>query len=291
MDRRALIGSLTFGALAVTRAAAAQPARKVFRIGILNPGITSYMVGAQPRGPVTNALLSGLRQLGYVYGEHFVTEPRGAEGRPERYPTLAAELVRLQVDVIVVAGHTPATQAVKEATAAIPIVVGGAEDPVGQGLVQSLGRPGGNFTGLSLQAVETTEKRLELLKEIVPAASPVAVLRDRSSLRFWQAAEAAARTRGWKLLSLEIQDPGEFEGAFKTASAARAGALLVISGALFEQQARRLAALAVKARLPAMYGLRFYVEEGGLISYSADLIGIWRRAAFFGAQPSSSTRS
>src|SRR5262245_5363067 len=253
MDRRALIGSLTFGALAVTRAAAAQPARKVFRIGILNPGITSYMVGAQPRGPVTNALLSGLRQLGYIYGEHFVTEPRGAEGRPERYPSLAAELVRLQVDVIVVAGHTPATQAVKEATSTIPIVLGGAEDPVGQGLVQSLGQPGGNFTGLSLQAVETTGKRLELLKEIVPA-SPVAVLRDRSGLRFWQAAEAAARTRGWKLLSLEIQAPDEFEEAFRTATAARAGALLVISGALFEQQARRIAALAVKARLPAMYG-------------------------------------
>jgi putative ABC transport system substrate-binding protein len=281
MDRRVLIGGLIFGALKVPRAASAQPKRKVFRIGILNPGMTSNMVGPQPRGDFTGALLRGLHQLGYVYGEHFVTEPRGAEGRPERYPALAAELVRLQVDLIVLAGHTPATQAAKAATSTIPIVMAGAEDPVGQGLVQSLGHPGGNFTGLSLQAVETTGKRLELLKELVPAASPVAVLRDRPSLPFWQAAEAAARTRGWKLLSLEIRDAGEIEGAFKTANAARAGALLVISGALFEEQARRIAELAAKARLPAMYGLRFYVEAGGLISYSADLVEIWRRAAVF----------
>jgi putative tryptophan/tyrosine transport system substrate-binding protein len=281
MDRRFLIGSLIFGALAVPRAASAQPGRKMFRIGILNPGMTSSMVGPQPRGHFTGALLRGLRQLGYVYGEHFVTEPRGAEGRPERYPALAAELVRLQVDLIVLAGHTPATAAAKEATSTIPIVMAGAEDPVGQGLVESLGHPGRNFTGLSLQAVETTGKRLELLKELVSDASPVVVLRDQRSLPFWQAAEAAARTRGWKLLSLEIRNPGEIEGAFKTAIAARAGALLVISGALFEEQAQRIAKLAAGARLPTMYGLRFYVEAGGLISYSADLIEIWRRAAVF----------
>ena len=129
--------------------------------------------------------------------------------------------------------------------------------------------------------VETSGKRLELLKELVPAASPVAVLRDRSSLPFWQAAEAATGTRGWKLLSLEIRDAGEIEGAFKTATAARAGALLVISGALFEEQARRIAEVAAKSRLPAMYGLRFYVEAGWLISYSADLIEIWGRTAVF----------
>ena len=171
MDRRALIGSLIFGSSRAPRRL--RPARtQGVRIGILNPGMTSTMVGSQPRGHFTGALLRGLRQLGYVYGEHFVTEPRGAEGRPERYPALAAELVRLQVDLIVLAGHTPATQAAKEATSTIPIVMAGAEDPVGQGLVQSLGHPGGNFTGLSLQAVETTGKRLELLKELVPAASP-----------------------------------------------------------------------------------------------------------------------
>ena len=244
MDRRAFIGRLTFGALTASGAASAQPARKVFRIGILNPGMTSDMVGPQPRGHFTGALVHGLRQLGYVYGQHFVTEPRGAEGKPERYPALAAELVRLQTDLIVVAGHTPATQAAKEATSTVPVVMAGAEDPVGQGLVQSLGHPGGNFTGLSLQTVETTGKRLELLKELVPAPSPVAVLRDLRSLPSWQAAEAAARTRGWKLLSLEIRDAGEIEGAFKRAAAARAGALLGLSGALFEEQSRRIAELA-----------------------------------------------
>jgi putative ABC transport system substrate-binding protein len=157
----------------------------------------------------------------------------------------------------------------------------GVGDPVAQGFVQSLGRPGWNFTGLSLQTVETTGKRLELLKEIVPGAAPVAALWYRASLLSWQAAEAAARERKWKLLSLEIRDAGEIEGAFKVATGARVGALLVFAGGLFDRHARRIAELAAKSRLPAMYGLRLYVEAGGLISYSADLIEIWRRAAVF----------
>ena len=177
---------------------------------------TSDLVGPQPRHPAINAFLRGLRELGYVYGEHFVTEPRGGEGRPERFPSLAAELVRLQVDVIVASG--PMLPALKQATSTIPIVMAGGDDPVGQGLVQSLGRPGGNFTGLSLQSVDTSAKRLELLKELVPRAALVAVLWDPTSSRIWQAAEAAARERGWKLLSLEIRDAGEIEAAFKTAT-------------------------------------------------------------------------
>ncbi|MBF8288566.1 MAG: ABC transporter substrate binding protein, partial [Candidatus Rokubacteria bacterium] len=131
---------------------------------------------------------------------------------------------------------------------------------------------GRNFTGLSLQGVEVTGKRLELLKELVPGAAPVAVLWDRHSLPFWQAAEAAARERGWKLLSLEIRDGGEIEGAFRAATDARAGALLVHAGRLLDWQARRVGELAAKSRLPAMYQLRVYVEAGGLISYSADLL-------------------
>ena len=235
MDRRAFIGSLIFGALAVPRVASAQPARKVLPDRDPQSWDDLRHGRAPAPGPVTGALLRGLRELGYVYGEHFVTEPRGAEGKPERFPALAAELVRLQVDVIVLAGHTPATRRLKQATSTIPIVMAGAGDPVAQGFVQSLGHPGGNFTGLSLQAVETTGKRLELLKELVPGAAPVAVLWDRPSLPVWQAAEAAARTRGWKLLSLEIRDAGEIEGAFKAATAARAGALLVFAGVLFER--------------------------------------------------------
>jgi len=236
MDRRAFIGSLALATLAVPRAARAQPARKVFRIGILSSlTATSDMVGPQPRSPFVNALLRGLRELGYVYGEHFVTEPRGGEGKWERFPDLAAELVRLRVDVIV--SGAPTLPALKQATSTIPIVMTGASDPVGQGFVQSLARPGGNFTGLSTQGPETTGKRLELLKELAPGAAPVAVLWDRRmGLLSWQAAEAAARERGWKLLSLEIRDAGPIEGAFNAATGARVGALLVFAGPLLDVQ-------------------------------------------------------
>jgi putative ABC transport system substrate-binding protein len=279
MDRRAFISSLVLATLAGPRGAPAQPARKVARIGILSTAMTSDLVGPQPRWPATNAFLQGLRELGYVYGEHFVIEPRGGEGKPERFPGLAAELVRLQVDVIVAAG--PTLPALKQATSTIPVVMAATDDPVGLGLVQSLGHPGRNFTGLSNQSVETTGKRLELLKELVPASAVVAVLWDRESLLSWQAAEVAARERGWKLLSLEIRDAGEIEGAFKAATDARAGALLVIASGPLVRHARRVAELAAKSRLPAMYPLRLYVEAGGLISYGANLSEIWRRAAVF----------
>jgi hypothetical protein len=140
--------------------------------------MTSDLVGPQPRRPATNALLHGLRELGYVYGEHFVTEPRGSEGRPECFPRLAVELVRLQVDVILAAG--PALPALKQATSTIPVIMTATLDPVRQGFVRSLGHPGGNLTGFSLQSVETVGKRLELLKELVPSGAPVAVLWDQS---------------------------------------------------------------------------------------------------------------
>ena len=280
MDRRGFIGSLALGTFAVPRVAPGQPARKAYRIGILSPtSMTSDMVGLQPQSPSVKAFLRGLRELGYVYGEHFVTEPRGGEGKPERFPNLAAELVRLRVDVIVAGG--PVLAALKQATSTIPVVMAGAGDPMGAGFIQSLAHPGGNFTGLSLQSAELTAKRLELLKELVPGAAPVAVLWYRANLRSWQVAEAAARERGWKLLSLEIRDPGEIEGAFKTATGARAGAMLVFAGGFFDRHARRIAELAVKSRLPAMYTLRLFVEAGGLISYSADLIEIHRRSAVF----------
>jgi ABC-type uncharacterized transport system substrate-binding protein len=239
------------------------------------------MVGPQPQHPFSNALLRGLHELGYAYGEHFVIEPRGAEGKPERFAVLAAELVRLQLDVIVAGG--PILPALKQATSTIPVVMAGAGDPVAQGYVQSLARPGGNFTGLSTQTVEVAGKRLELLKELIPGAAPVAVLWDRTATGTlaWQAAQAAAREREWKLLSLEIRDASDIEGAFKAATGARVAALLVFAGALLDRHARRIAELAAKSRLPAMYGLRIYVEAGGLISYSADLFEIYRRAAVF----------
>jgi len=282
MDRRAFLNGLALGAFALPRATCAQPVRKVYRIGILGFGPASDMAGSQPPGPATNAFLRGLRELGYVYGEHFVTEVRGDEGRPERHSSIAAELVRQQVDVIVTAA-SPLLAALKQATSTIPIVMMFATDPVGEGLVQSLGRPGGNFTGLTDQSTETVGKRLELLKEVVPGAAPIAVLRvlgDRAAHLPWQAAEAAARKRGWKLLLLEVRQASELEEAFRTASSARAGALLVI-GALTYQHRQRIAELAVRNRLPGMYAHRLYVEAGGLMSYSADIYDNCRRAAVF----------
>src|SRR5215471_7467518 len=198
MDRRVFIGGLALGTLAPAHVAHTQPGRKIYRIGILSAFTpTSEMVGPQPRSPSVNALLTGLRELGYVYGEHFVTEPRGGEGEPERFPKLAAELVRLQVDVIVAAGGM--LYALKEMASTIPVVMTGIADPVGEGFARSLAHPGGNFTGFSLQGIDITAKRLELLKELVPGAAPVAVLWHRTNLPGWQAAEATARERGWKL--------------------------------------------------------------------------------------------
>ena len=185
--------------------------------------------------PVVKAFLGGLSALGYVYGQHFATEPRAGESKPEHFRAVAAELVRDQVGIIVAAG--PWLPALKQATSSIPIVMAGAVDPVGQGLVSGLGRSGGNFTGLSNVSAELNAKRLELLKELVPAAELVAVLRDPTGMRGWQFAEAAARERGWRLLSLEVNSPGEIEGAVKHAKSARAGALLVIGGGSFFRKA------------------------------------------------------
>ena len=283
MDRRALLGGLAVGALAVPRVARAQAGRRVHRIGLLGTvPKTAEMVGPQPASPTINALLRGLRELGYVYGEHFVTEPRSAEGKFELFATLVAELVRLRVDVIVAGG--PTLDTIKRATSTIPVVMAAAADPVTQGFAQSLGRPGGNFTGMSLQLLETTGKRLELVKELAPGPAPVGVLWDPRAGPVplsWRAAEAAARARGWTLISLEVRDGGEIDVAFTAATSARAGGLLVLPSALPDGNARRIAGLAAKSRLPVVYALRSYVEAGGLMHYGADVVEIWRRAAVF----------
>ncbi len=187
--------------------------------------------------------------------------------------------MNLPVDVIVALG--PALPALQKATATIPIFMTGSGDPVAQGLVQGLARPGGNITGLTLQSVDTVGKRLELLHELARPAGPIAVLWDRYSLLHWQQAQAAARQRDWKLLPLEIRDAAEIEAAFAAAREARSGALLVFNSGLFDRHAARLAAAAAKGRLPAMYGLRSYVEAGGLMTYGPDLVDDWRRAAGF----------
>ena len=278
MDRRAFVASLALGVV-LPRGAAAQPIGKLFRVGILSLGMTSDQVGPEPLYPSTRALLRGMRELGYVYGEHFMTEARGGDGRPERFDSLATEFNRLRLDVIVAPG--PMLPALKRATSTIPIVMAGALDPIGQGLVKSLGRPGTNFTGFSLQSAETAAKRLELLKELVPTATLVAVLWERTILSHWQAAEAAAKARNWKLLPIEIRDAAELETAMRAVIEARAGALLVLGGGILFPQSRRIAELATKSRLPAIYSLRPQVEAGGLMSYGADIVDTWHRAAVF----------
>jgi ABC-type uncharacterized transport system substrate-binding protein len=276
MERRTFIN---LAALLVPRLARAQPTAKPYRIGVLGLRETADIDGPTPRSPSTRALLRGLNELGYIYGTDFVTESRGAGGRPERFPGLVAELLRLHVDVILAPG--PALPALKQATMSIPIIMAATLDPVSQGFVQSLRRPGGNFTGFSLQSVDVVGKRLELLKQLVPGAAPIAVLWDQSSLVVWRAAELAGRERRWKLLSLEIRAAEEIDGAFKTATNGHAGALLASGAGLLFPNARRVAELAAKSRLPTMFELREFVESGGLISYGPDVIDIWRRAAVF----------
>ena len=282
MDRRSFLGTLASGLLAAPLAAEAQPAGKVRRIGIIAYApTTADMVGPNPKPRAVNALLQGLGELGYVYGQHYVTEPRGAEGRADRFPGLVADLIRLQVDVIVaVSASLPA---VKQATSTIPVVIPGTTDPVGAGYAKSLARPGGNFTGLSFQSLELVVKRLELLKQLVPTGL-VAVLWDRASQTGpgqWAAAEAAARQRRWKLLSLPILDVSEVDEAFRAATNARAGAVLVAAGFALDPHPERVADLAATHRLPAMYAFRFYVDRGGLACYAPDLVEVWRAAATF----------
>ena len=245
MRRRSLVGAA--GLWAASRRATAQSTRKVYRIGVVIGQLTAAEIaGPQTASAAVNALLLGLRERGYVYGEHYVIEPRSSEGRPERFPALAAELVTQRLDLIVALG--PAMPALKQATSTIPIVMTGAGDPVAQGLVNSLARPGGNITGLTLQSVDTVGKRLELLTELVRSAGPIAVLWDRYSLAHWQEARLAARSRGWKLLSLEIRDAGQIDAAFASAREARASALVVFNSALFDAQARRLVMLAARCQ-------------------------------------------
>jgi putative ABC transport system substrate-binding protein len=280
IGRRTLLGVLAGAAFPALRVAAAQPARKAARIGVLTVGYaTADMVGPQPRSATVNALVQGLRDLGYVYGEHFTTEARGGGSQPERFSQLVSDLVRSQVDVIVAPG--PMLSTLKGATSAIPVVMAGALDPVNEGLIKSLRQPGGNFTGFSLQSAEAVAKRLELLRELVPPAALVAVLWEQTVLSHWKVADATAQGRGWKLLPIEVRDTGEIEGAVRAAAEARAGGLLVLAGGILYPQTRRIAESAAKSRLPAVYSLRPQVEAGGLMSFGADIVDTWRRAAVF----------
>ena len=330
MDRRAFIGSLAVGTLAGPRAAPAQPARKVNQIGILGLAIALALIALNLLVPMTmraaplaaeaqqtvtvarigylapnlaasrhlpEALRQGLRELGYVEGRNVVIEYRDAEGKFERLPALAADLVALKVDVIV-PGGTPAALAAQQATGTIPIVFAGPADPVTSGLVSSLARPGGNITGLSSFAPELVGKRLEQLKQAVPGVRQIVALWQpgglgaRTDQAVLKEAEAAARALGLRLQFVEARHPSNFDEAFSEIARARAGALIVLPGSMFLQERRRLIGLAAKNRLPAVYPWSEAVASGGLMSYGPNTADLFLRAATYvdkilkGAKPS-----
>ena len=261
--------------LAAALAADAQPAAKTHRIGILEASPSAA------RAYLWEEFRQGLIELGYVEGRNIAIERRFADGQWERLPDLAAELVRLKVEVIV-AAPTPAIRAVQQATTTIPIVMAISGDPVGTGFVASLARPAGNITGLSLMTSELVGKQLALLKEVVPNVSRVAVLWNPANpLGAPQLREAkvAAQALAAQLQVLEVRAPTEFDGAFAAMTRARAGALLVLPDAIFGVNRSQLADLAAKSRLPAMYGLREIVDAGGLMAYGPRYADLFRRAA------------
>jgi len=283
MRRIGLAVVLALGLFAAPLVVEAQQAGKVYRIGVLGSGTPlADMAGPEPRNPTMRAFLQGRSELGYIEGQNVVIERRSAEGMLDRLPAIAAELARLHVDVIVAGG--PALAGLKEARLAIPVVMTGSPDPVTAGLITTLARPGGNFTGMSLQHSDLDRKRLELLTQLVPGASRIAVLRgpDPDSEGNWKQTQAAARLLNRTVRVLEVRSPSEIERAFRSATAWRAGALVVLAGALLDHEARQVVERAATYRLPAMYTFRnFYMEQGGLISYGIDLVDIWRRGAYF----------
>ena len=257
--------------------AEAQQTKKIPRIGFLLPGSPSTSLAR------TEAFRQGLRELGFVEGKNIIIEWRFAEGKLDRLPALAADLVRLKSDIIVTSGEF-ATRAAKEATSTIPIVMTNNPDPVGSGFVASLARPGGNITGLSNFAPELSGKRLEILREVVPRLSQVAVLGTSTSLGYAQMLseiELAAKAFGVKLQYLDVLDSKYIETAFRSATKGRADGVLTLQSAILNSQRAQIVELAVKNRLPATYYAPEWVEDGGLMSYSASYTDMYRRAAVY----------
>jgi putative tryptophan/tyrosine transport system substrate-binding protein len=256
--------------------AEAQQAKKVPRIG--------FMIGTSPSTipDRIEGFRQGLRDLGYVEGKNVVIEYRVAEGKVERLPNLLAELVRLKVDVIVTGGIV--NHAAKQATTTIPIVIAFDGDPVGNGLVASLARPGGNITGLSALSPELSGKRLELLKETVPRLSRVVVIGESNNpgnSEVLREMELAAKAFGVKLQSLDVRDLKDIETAFRAASKARANAVIVLAGTIVLVHRAQITTLAIKSRLPAMYPIPEFVEDGGLMTYGPSIADLYRRAATY----------
>jgi ABC-type uncharacterized transport system substrate-binding protein len=263
--------------LAVAVIAEAQQPKKVPRIGLLIGSSASSNAAS------IEALQQGLRQLGYVEGQNVFVEYRYTRGNADEYPKLAAELVSLKVDLIVVGGGSSLARAVKETTK-IPIVITGGSDPVGAGLVASLARPGGNLTGLTGITAELAGKRLELLKETLPRLTRVGVLwnpTDQGSAQGLKEIEIAAPTLGLEIQSLQVRSPSNFESAFKAAITGQARALQVLQSGLINTHRNRIVEFATKSLLPTMFAVAADVEAGGLMSYGPNAPDLFRRAATY----------
>ena len=281
-DMKKKITALTLCALlfALCVCAEAQEVKKVPRIGLLSA-----------RDPATEsaraaAIRLALRELGYIEGQNIAIEYRYSEGKRERFSVLAAELVRLKVDIIVVAGGDPAVRETMNATKTIPIVMsGGGADPVEAGFVKSLARPGGNVTGVTLLVIELGGKRLELLKEAVPKVARVAALYESANpssvLEVKEVLPTAARALGLTIRPWEVRAAEEFERVFTAMSKERPDGLYVSTSALTNSNQKRIVSFALKSRLPSVYGRREYVDNGGLMYYGADLADSYRRVAYY----------
>ncbi len=258
-------------------AAEAQQEQKLRRIGFLS-GVSRSFLSSR-----INAFRGGLSDLGYVEGKNIAIEWRFADGKADRLPSLAGELVRFKVDVIVTAAPLP-TRAAKQATGTIPIVMAFDDDPVGSGFVVSLARPGGNITGLSTQAPDIGGKQLELLKEIVPKLSRVAVLGNATVPGYGQTVkeiEVAAKALGIKVLYLNVQNFEDIETAFRSAAKERASAVIVLGTPAILSRQQDVVDLAAKSRLPATYIRPEFVEHGGLMTYGVSMNDLFRRAATY----------
>jgi putative ABC transport system substrate-binding protein len=284
---RSAIRTLAAAILAAPLLVQAQQVGKVYRIGVLER-ISPVLNAAN-----FDAFRNGLRDLGYLEGSNLVIDYRSADGRSERFPRLASELVALKVDVIVTRG-TPAVLAAKKATTTIPIVMAASGDPIGPGVVVSLARPGGNITGLTAITVDVAGKRLELLRQLAPGASRIGAMLNMSNPAIvpeWKELEVAARRLDVQIQLFDVRTPGDLAHAFDAAPGQQIGALVVGIDDLTQMHRRLIVDLATKHRLPAIYASREFVEAGGLVTYGVNYPHLYRRAAtyvdkiFKGAKP------
>jgi putative tryptophan/tyrosine transport system substrate-binding protein len=279
MKRKITVFALSAMLFALCDSVGAQQTGKVFRIGYLDPSTASSMAG------LLEVFRQELHKLGWIEGKNITIEYRFAEQKNERLPELAADLVRLKVDLIVTV-NSPSALAVRKATTSIPIVMANASDPVGAGLVVSLAQPGGNVTGFSGLASELNTKRLEILKDAIPKLARVGLLRPSgggagADLQLKELRPAAVALK-LQLEEIETQlDPKGLESAFQTAKQKQVGAIMTIAGPRFFAERKRIVELAVKYRLPAIYSQKEYVDEGGLMSYGADSADQYRKAAYY----------